>query len=86
MARELADHGIRVNVIAPGIVNAGLAGEQLRTDPGYAARVQKVIALEGLQSPDDVAGGMVFLCSPAADQMTGSVLLIDGGCSLYRFD
>ena len=46
MARELAAiHGILVNAVAPGIVDAGLAGRQLREEPQYAARVAKVIPL-----------------------------------------
>src|SRR5690606_32393896 len=45
MARELAQHGIRVNAVAPGIVRAGLAGRQLDEEPQYAARVAKVIPL-----------------------------------------
>src|SRR5439155_19086154 len=36
MARELAEHGIRVNVVAPGIVWAGMARRQFETDPAYA--------------------------------------------------
>jgi NAD(P)-dependent dehydrogenase (short-subunit alcohol dehydrogenase family) len=86
MARELATYGIRVNVLAPGIVNAGLARRQLETEPQYAKRVAKVIPLEVLQTPEQVARVTAFLCSDAADYLTGSVLLADGGCSLFRFD
>ena len=45
MARELAPAGIRVNVVAPGIVHAGMAKRQLETDPAYARRVGVVIPL-----------------------------------------
>jgi NAD(P)-dependent dehydrogenase (short-subunit alcohol dehydrogenase family) len=86
MARELATYRIRVNVLAPGIVNAGLARRQLETEPQYAKRVAKVIPLEALQTPEQVARVTAFLCSDAADYLTGSVLLADGGCSLFRFD
>jgi NAD(P)-dependent dehydrogenase (short-subunit alcohol dehydrogenase family) len=86
MARELAPHGILVNVLAPGIVNAGLARRQLETEPQYARRVAKVIPLGALQTAEQVARAMAFLCSPDADYMTGSVLLADGGCSLFQFD
>src|SRR5215210_7045051 len=85
MARELAPHRILVNVIAPGIVNAGLARHQLETEPQYARRVAKVIPLEQLQTPEQVARAAAFLCSVGADYMTGSVLLVDGGCSLFQF-
>ena len=86
MARELAPHRILVNVIAPGIVNAGLARRQIETEPQYARRIRHVIPLGELQSADQVARATAFLCSEGADYMTGSVLLIDGGCSLFRFD
>jgi NAD(P)-dependent dehydrogenase (short-subunit alcohol dehydrogenase family) len=86
MARELAPQGILVNVVAPGIVDAGLAGHQLRTDPGYAARASKVVPLARFQTPEQVAHAVAFTCSAAADYMTGSVLLVDGGCSLFQFD
>jgi NAD(P)-dependent dehydrogenase (short-subunit alcohol dehydrogenase family) len=86
MARELATYGIRVNVIAPGIVYAGLAKHQMETEPQYARRVKGIIPLGDLQTPDQIAQATAFLCSSAASQMTGSVLLIDGGCSLFQFD
>ena len=85
MARELAPHKILVNVIAPGIVNAGLARHQLETEPQYARRVRHVIPLGELQSTAQVARATAFLCSDGADYMTGSVLLVDGGCSLFQF-
>lgn len=85
-ARELADQGIRANAIAPGIVSVGLAKRQWDTDPTYRARAQKAIPLGYMQPLDSVANAFLFLCSPAADYMTGSVLLVDGGCSLYPMD
>lgn len=85
-ARELADKGIRANCIAPGIVGAGMAKRQWDTEPDYRARAQKAIPLGFMQPVESVADGFLFLCSSAASYMTGSVLLIDGGCSLYPMD
>jgi NAD(P)-dependent dehydrogenase (short-subunit alcohol dehydrogenase family) len=85
-AREVADKGIRANAIAPGIVGVGMAKRQWDTDPVYHARAQKAIPLGYMQPLDSVANGFLFLCSPAANYMTGSVLTIDGGCSLYPMD
>jgi NAD(P)-dependent dehydrogenase (short-subunit alcohol dehydrogenase family) len=85
MARELAAHKILVNVIAPGIVYAGLARHQMETEPQYARRIQHVIPLGELQTAEQVARATAFLCSTAADYMTGAVLLADGGCSLFQF-
>jgi NAD(P)-dependent dehydrogenase (short-subunit alcohol dehydrogenase family) len=86
MARELAAHRIKVNVVAPGIVDAGLAKTQAETDPGYAERIRSVVPLGRLQTAEEVAGVTAFLCSPEADYLTGTVLLADGGCSLFQFD
>jgi len=86
MARELAPHHIRVNVVAPGIVYAGLAKHQMETEPQYLRRMQHVIPLGRPQRAEEVAQVTAFLCSDAAAYMTGSVLLADGGCSLFQFD
>lgn len=85
-ARELADKGIRANALAPGIVSVGMAKRQWDTDPSYRARAQKAIPLGQMQPLDSVANGFLFLCSTAADYMTGSVLVMDGGCNLYPMD
>ena len=86
MARELAAQGILVNAVAPGIVDAGLAGRQLREEPQYAARVAKVIPLLEPGSPEEIAAAVLYLAGPQTAYMTGSILTLDGGCSLFQFD
>lgn len=86
MARELSQHGILVNAVAPGIVKAGLAGRQLREEPQYAARVAKAIPLGEPGSPEEIAAAVVYLAGPQTSYMTGSILTLDGGCSLFQFD
>ena len=86
MARELAPLGIRVNAIAPGIVGVGMAKRQWDSDPEYRRRAEKAIPLGNLQTAESVANALLFLCSDAADYMTGATLLVDGGCSLYPMD
>ncbi|MFE9643435.1 SDR family NAD(P)-dependent oxidoreductase [Streptomyces sp. NPDC006365] len=81
-ALELAPHRIRVNVLAPGIVDAGLAARQYREEPQYRERVDRAIPLGEMQTTRQVARVAGFLCSPAADYITGTALLADGGCSL----
>jgi NAD(P)-dependent dehydrogenase (short-subunit alcohol dehydrogenase family) len=82
LALELAPLGIRANAIAPGIVKAGLAKNQLENEPAYAARVATAIPLGELQEATDIAQAVAFMASPAASTMTGSVMTIDGGCTL----
>ena len=86
MALELARHQIRVNVIAPGIVAAGMAKYQMDHEPQYARRVASIIPLGRMQTTEDVARAAAFLCSDDAAYMTGTTLLVDGGCSLFQFD
>jgi len=78
-ARELAASGIRANAVAPGIVGAGMALKTWNENADYRARAEKAIPLGFLQPPESVADAIVFLSS----YMTGSVLTVDGGCSLY---
>ena len=66
--------------------DAGMAKTQRETDPGYAERIRSVVPLGRLQTAEEVAGVTAFLCSPEADYLTGTVLLADGGCSLFQFD
>ncbi|MFI0454254.1 SDR family NAD(P)-dependent oxidoreductase [Actinomadura sp. 6N118] len=82
MAAELAPYGILVNALAPGIVQAGMARHQMETEPQYAARIATAVPLGRLQTAEQVARATAFLCSEEADYMTGSTLLVDGGCTL----
>jgi NAD(P)-dependent dehydrogenase (short-subunit alcohol dehydrogenase family) len=82
-ARELAASGIRANAVAPGIVGAGMALKTWNENADYRARAEKAIPLGFLQPPESVADAIVFLCSDMSSYMTGSVLTVDGGCSLY---
>jgi NAD(P)-dependent dehydrogenase (short-subunit alcohol dehydrogenase family) len=84
-ARELAPT-IRANAIAPGVVGVGMAKRQWDTDPSYRSRAEKAIPLGYMQPPESVAHSFLYLCSSMASYMTGAVLLVDGGCSLYPMD
>ena len=86
IAQELAADGITSNVLAPGIVQAGLSARILETDPGFRARVAQAVPLGSLQTAESVAAAFSFLCSSDSDYMTGATLLVDGGASLVRRD
>lgn len=85
-ARELAPHAIRANAVAPGIAAVGMARRQWDTEPEYRARAERAIPLGHLQPPESIADAFLFLISPMAQYMTGSVLVVDGGASLYPMD
>ena len=79
LARELGKDGIRVNCVAPGFTMTESVQEQEEVvralrDVTIAART-----IQRDQVPEDVVGAAVFLCSPAADFITGQTMVIDGG-------
>jgi NAD(P)-dependent dehydrogenase (short-subunit alcohol dehydrogenase family) len=84
MAQELAEHGVRVNLVAPGIVYAGLSKKLHDADPAFRTRVAAAIPLNEMQTAESVGDAFAFLCSSDSDYMTGSSLLVDGGTSLVK--
>ena len=75
-ASELGPHGIRVNCVAPGAI----ATERTASEAGdYAATWSPVTPLRRVGTPADIAGPVLFFCSPAADFVTGQTLWVDGG-------
>jgi len=76
LAAELAKRGIRVNAVAPGLVDS----ENLRTVAAELAEmVQARTPLNKLTSAQDVANTVLFLASKASAQITGDVIVVDGG-------
>jgi len=78
-ARELGEHGIRVNGVAPGTTDTPMFAATDRL-PGYRERVASRAALGRLGTAEDVAQVVVGLCT--LDWVTGQVLIADGGVSL----
>ena len=78
LASELADHGIRVNAIAPGSIDTEMTRLHLRDEESMASTVRR-IPLKSLGRPDDIASACVFLCSDEARYITGQTLVVDGG-------
>lgn len=82
MALEFAANDILVNEVAPGYVNAGLSGRMFEKDPAMKRRSIQRVPVRRLITAAEVALQVAYLCDPANRQMTGSVLLMDGGLSL----
>ena len=79
LAVEWGRHGITVNAVAPTFIHTDGTSAALG-DPAFEADVRERIAgLHRIGEPMDVAGGVVFLASPAASLITGATLMIDGG-------
>lgn len=82
LALELAPHGIRVNAIAPGLVVTP-ATEFLLQDPQLRERMLQKIPLRRFAQPEDIARVALFLASEESSYMTGSILVVDGGWSIW---
>jgi NAD(P)-dependent dehydrogenase (short-subunit alcohol dehydrogenase family) len=75
-ALELGQHGIRVNAVAPGLINAPVLPTAW---PEGLARWLKRAPLKRVGEPEDVGDACLFLASDAARWITGATLLVDGG-------
>jgi len=79
LAVEWGRHGITVNAVAPTFIRTP-GTEAALVDPAFKADVvERIAGLHRIGEPMDVAGGVVFLASPAASLVTGVTLMIDGG-------
>jgi NAD(P)-dependent dehydrogenase (short-subunit alcohol dehydrogenase family) len=78
LAAELGPRGVRVNAIAPGVVETPLTVPIQRNPEWYGAYAAKTALLRWAKA-DELAGPIVFLASDAASYVTGAVLLVDGG-------
>ena len=79
LAVEMGREGVRANVVAPGSVRTPAWDHRLADDPGLLARVRPNYPLGRLVSPEEVANAVLFLSSPAAAGITGTVLPVDAG-------
>ena len=81
LAIAWAGDGIRVNAVAPGFIVTAQSARS-RTDPAHVAAVNLRTPMGRWGQPEDIAGPVLFLTSPAAAFMTGVCLPIDGGYSV----
>jgi NAD(P)-dependent dehydrogenase (short-subunit alcohol dehydrogenase family) len=78
LATELGDRGVRVNVIAPGIVETPLTAQIKDSPEWYDAYADKSI-LGRWAKPHELVGAVIYLASEASSYVTGSFMLVDGG-------
>lgn len=86
LAVEAGPYGIRVNSVAPGLVDHGYReglGEFVPAE--YAERARRLTPLDHLASADDIVDAIEFLCSEQAAHVTGTYLRIDGAASVGQY-
>ena len=77
LAREVAAEGIRVNAVAPGLVETGI--HAANGEPGRLERLKGTIPMGRPGKPEEIAEAVVWLLSPASSYVTGSILEVGGG-------
>jgi glucose 1-dehydrogenase len=82
LAQEVAEHRIRVNVVAPGAIRTPI-NRSAWADERSLGDLLKLIPYRRIGEPDDVAKTIAWLASDESDYITGATLVIDGGMQLY---
>lgn len=80
LAREVARYNIKVNCICPGPTDTPLYRGQPER---FREAIEKAIPLKRLATPDDIAGAALFFASSLTDYITGQVLSVSGGLTMY---
>ena len=78
LARDLASDGIRVNTIAPGVIETPMTAST-REDPGRLTGFMMRTPLGRVGQPEELVGPVIFLASPMASYVNGAILPVDGG-------
>ncbi len=81
MARELGAYNIRVNCVAPGLIQTDITGGKLT--PEMKIEIRKGIPLDRLGDADDVAGAFLFLAADISSYLTGTVIDVNGGMHIH---
>jgi NAD(P)-dependent dehydrogenase (short-subunit alcohol dehydrogenase family) len=79
MALSLAEHGIRVNAVAPGTIATELARSAVLTSDEAKARILSRTPMKRLGEPSEIADVVAYLLSDAASYVTGEIVVVDGG-------
>jgi NAD(P)-dependent dehydrogenase (short-subunit alcohol dehydrogenase family) len=82
LAQELAPHRVNVNAVCPGII-ATARTSGLLSNEERATRTLRRVPAGRVGTPEDVAGLVLFLCSPQADYITGQSMNVDGGWVMH---
>ncbi|MEN0105930.1 MAG: SDR family oxidoreductase [Pseudomonas sp.] len=85
MAVDYGPAGIRVNAVAPGIIETPLTRERIQGDARFKAIMLDTTPFNRVGQPEDVANAIHFLCSEQASFINGHTLTVDGGWSIGNY-
>ncbi|MDJ0276235.1 SDR family oxidoreductase [Sphingomonas sp. 2R-10] len=78
-ALEYAPLGIRINVVAPGIMDTPMVAEMKQAEAGVIEEMMRDVPIKRLGRAEEVSAAVLWLCSPAASFVVGHALAVDGG-------
>lgn len=83
MALEMAEYGVRVCAVGPGLIQSPMTATTVE-NPGKRAKMEEKIPMGRVGVPEDIAHMVAFLCSDDASYCTGQTYFVDGGWFIVK--
>ncbi|MCS2167461.1 glucose 1-dehydrogenase [Scandinavium manionii] len=80
-AVEFASQGVRINAVCPGVIDTPM-NEEMRAEESGRDFLNNLQPMKRTGNPEEIAGAVIYLCSPGAGFITGTTLSVDGGITI----